>query len=358
MTDIKPPRMSADERSTLVALLQFQRQSLVRKVTGLDGDDARRELVGSATTLLWLVRHMAGAELRWVVHRFAGQEVEIIDEVAPDDTIDQAVADYRSAWARVDAIVAATPSLDTESDIHIGPAPVNLRWVLMHLLEETARHAGHADILRELIDGSTGRCGPSRLRSADRPQTDRQLHKPTEQPPTDHHGLHQPGIAEEGGRWRHHPLPSLGARPVHLGVELQPVHPVPHPERLVRVGPGGGQVHRPVGQAEGVAVPLHHRQVRIAQSPVLGAQHRVEPTGTGQRHRDNPDLRGRTGGHLGTQRHRQLLGTQTDPQHRPPGHHRVGQQRALNSQPGMGGIVMDAHGAPQYHQPTDRLSFR
>jgi len=157
MTDIKPPRMSADERSTLVALLQFQRQSLVRKVTGLDGDDARRELVGSATTLLWLVRHMAGAELRWVVHRFAGQEVEIVDEVAPDDTIDQAVADYRSAWARVDAIVAATPSLDTESDIHIGAAPVNLRWVLMHLLEETARHAGHADILRELIDGSTGR---------------------------------------------------------------------------------------------------------------------------------------------------------------------------------------------------------
>jgi len=157
MTDIKPPRMSADERSTLVALLQFQRQSLVRKVTGLDGDDARRELVGSATTLLWLVRHMAGAELRWVVHRFAGQEVEIVDEVAPDDTIDQAVADYRSAWARVDAIVAATPSLDTESDIHIGPAPVNLRWVLMHLLEETARHAGHADILRELIDGRVGR---------------------------------------------------------------------------------------------------------------------------------------------------------------------------------------------------------
>jgi hypothetical protein len=157
VTDRKPPRLSADERTTLLALLQFQRESLVRKVAGLDEDDARRQLVPTGTTLLWLLRHLAGAELRWVADRFAGGDVGIVDEVQPDDTIASLTATYRDVWARVDAIVAAAPSLDTVCRDNQGLSPVNLRWVLGHLLEETARHAGHADILRELIDGSSGR---------------------------------------------------------------------------------------------------------------------------------------------------------------------------------------------------------
>ena len=60
-------------------------------------------------------------------------------------------------WAHADAIVAAAPSLDAPAVLTGGEEPVSLRWILMHLLEETARHAGHADILRELIDGETGR---------------------------------------------------------------------------------------------------------------------------------------------------------------------------------------------------------
>jgi hypothetical protein len=68
-----------------------------------------------------------------------------------------AVAAYRATWERVDAVIAAAPSLDvTCADVGVE-LPVNLRWVVAHLLEETARHAGHADILRELIDGVTGR---------------------------------------------------------------------------------------------------------------------------------------------------------------------------------------------------------
>jgi uncharacterized damage-inducible protein DinB len=157
MTDRKPPRLSADERTTLMALLQFQRESVVRKVAGLDEEDARQQLVPTGTTLLWLVRHLAGAELRWVVDRFAGEDVETVDDVQPDDTVDSLVAAYREVWGRVDAIVVAAPSLDTVCRDNQGLSPVNLRWVLGHLLEETARHAGHADILRELIDGSTGR---------------------------------------------------------------------------------------------------------------------------------------------------------------------------------------------------------
>ena len=158
MPDRKPPRLEGGERETLQALLEYQRDSLVRKVAGIDEGEARRELVDSDTTLLWLMKHMARAELVWIVHRFAGEDVEVPDDtVQPDDTLAGAVAVYASTRARVDAIVAAAPSLD-ESCRRVGDeAPVNLRWVLMHLLEETARHAGHADILRELIDGSAGR---------------------------------------------------------------------------------------------------------------------------------------------------------------------------------------------------------
>lgn len=158
MADQKPPRGVGDERDTLRALFQFQRDSLVRKVTGVDDQAARRSPVGSGTTLLWLVKHMAEAESLWVLRRFAGQEAVLPEgTVHPDDTLVGAVDAYRATWERVDAVVDAAPSLDQRCRDVGDEAPVNLRWVLMHLLEETARHAGHADILRELIDGQTGR---------------------------------------------------------------------------------------------------------------------------------------------------------------------------------------------------------
>jgi uncharacterized damage-inducible protein DinB len=160
MADQKPPRLADGERESLRALLQYQRDSLVRKVTGLDDQAARQSPVGSGTTLLWLVKHMAHAESIWILGRFAGLETDLAgDTVAPDDTLRDAVTAYRRTWEQVDAVVASTTSLD-EGCRRAGSGsdpPVNLRWVLMHLLEETARHAGHADILRELIDGHTGR---------------------------------------------------------------------------------------------------------------------------------------------------------------------------------------------------------
>jgi hypothetical protein len=156
--DQKPPRLEGSERETLHALLQYQRESLVRKVTGIDDDAARRALVPSGTTLLWLMKHMAGAEITWVVMRFAGADTPPLDDtVHPDDTLAGAVDAYRSTWVRVDAIVSEAPDLEVACRNVGDDSPVNLRWVLMHLLEETARHAGHADILRELIDGYIGR---------------------------------------------------------------------------------------------------------------------------------------------------------------------------------------------------------
>jgi len=156
--DQKPPRLVAGERETLLALLQYQRDSLVRKVTGVDDDAARRSPVGSGTSLLWLTKHMAGAEITWIVVRYAGEQVPPRDDsVQPGETLAAAVDNYVATWARVDAIVAAAPDLEASCRNVGNESPVNLRWVLMHLLEETARHAGHADILRELADGNTGR---------------------------------------------------------------------------------------------------------------------------------------------------------------------------------------------------------
>lgn len=158
MPDQKPPRLVGGELETLHALLQYQRESFVRKVAGVDEGSARRALVPSGTSLLWLTKHVALAESLWVVHRFAGEDLAVVDDtVLPGDSLAAAVDTYRATWLRVDAIVSVSLGLDELCRQVGNESPVNLRWVLMHLLEETARHAGHADILRELIDGEQGR---------------------------------------------------------------------------------------------------------------------------------------------------------------------------------------------------------
>ena len=154
MPDEKPPRLAADERETLIALWRYHRQSFVRKVA-VSEEDAKRRLLGSETTLLWLANHLCHAHRLWVDHRFAGGP-----EPGPghEETIASAIEACERAWSRTDEIVAAH-GLDELCAVTVpgDDQPVNLRWVVAHLLEETARHAGHADILREVIDGSTGR---------------------------------------------------------------------------------------------------------------------------------------------------------------------------------------------------------
>ncbi|MBV9291050.1 MAG: DUF664 domain-containing protein [Frankiales bacterium] len=156
MADRKPPRLCADERETLLELLQFQRESMLRKVEGLSDTDAERRLVESDTTLLWLVQHLAHAERLWVLVRFAGQEPSVVEPPDGDGSLAAAAEHYRQTWTDVGDVIARA-SLDDVGADDQGLEPVNLRWVLAHLLEETARHAGHADILREQIDGQIGR---------------------------------------------------------------------------------------------------------------------------------------------------------------------------------------------------------
>jgi hypothetical protein len=154
MTDVKPPRLAGDDRATLLTLLQYHRDSFARKVEGVDEGRAAAAAVSSGTSLLWLTNHMVDAETTWVLQRFAGKPTASREPAA---TVAAAVIRYRDVWKQVDAVIAATSSLDEPCpDFDGGPA-VNLRWIIAHLLEETARHAGHADILRELIDDTTGR---------------------------------------------------------------------------------------------------------------------------------------------------------------------------------------------------------
>jgi uncharacterized damage-inducible protein DinB len=155
MPDLPPPRVAgADELTTVRTLLQYQRESLLKKVEGLSDDDAARSHVESGTSLLWLLQHLAHAEQTWLIVRFA----QLDRELGPQATVAEAAAEYRRTWARADAIIDAAPDgLDTRCPPFDDHGDVDLRWILAHLLEETARHAGHADILRELLDGSTGR---------------------------------------------------------------------------------------------------------------------------------------------------------------------------------------------------------
>ena len=86
MSDRKPPRDIGDDRTTLTSLLRYQRESVVGKLDGLSDDDARRSPVPTGTSLLWLVKHLTRAEALWVLHRFAGQPLDIADDASPPTT--------------------------------------------------------------------------------------------------------------------------------------------------------------------------------------------------------------------------------------------------------------------------------
>jgi hypothetical protein len=157
LSDIKPPRFIKAEKETLVTFLDYLRDSVVRKLDGVSESDLRRSPVPSGTSLLSLVQHLTAAEVLWFQIRFAATDNPEPDDPLDDElTVDKHIAHYRAAITRGNEIV------DSAADLGLRCADpdyngVDLRWVLVHMIEETSRHAGHADIIREQIDGATGR---------------------------------------------------------------------------------------------------------------------------------------------------------------------------------------------------------
>lgn len=155
------PLNDAGEFDTALAFLSFARSCVLKKVDGLTGEQLRRRLVASDTTLLGLVQHLTDAERYWFGYTFAGDrrwaDVDFDMVVPAGRSADEIVAGYRAAIADSDAHLAAAGTLDVRTAQPVRAEPRTLRWVLAHMTSETVRHAGHADILRELIDGVTGR---------------------------------------------------------------------------------------------------------------------------------------------------------------------------------------------------------
>ena len=156
-----------DERATLVEFLRCQRLTLQVKCQGLDAAQlARRAVDPSTMSLLGLVRHLAEVERSWFRRRFAGQDVpkRYQSEADPDGDFNGAVADQTvvdEAWAAWREEVAFAEQLVRDTDLGFvgtdgGGGPISLRELLVHMVEEYARHNGHADLLRERIDGRIG----------------------------------------------------------------------------------------------------------------------------------------------------------------------------------------------------------
>ena len=159
------PPFEADERVTLTAFLDYQRATLALKCEGLTDEQLKRRAVPpSSLSLLGIVRHLAEVERNWFRPVLGGERMATI--FAPDmdweaSFRDVAAADVAEAFGIWQAecdhartLVAAAPSLDVSGFRLRGF--VSLRWVLTHMIEEYARHNGHADLLRERLDGSTG----------------------------------------------------------------------------------------------------------------------------------------------------------------------------------------------------------
>ncbi|MGB5169391.1 MAG: DinB family protein [Acidimicrobiia bacterium] len=159
----KAPR-TGPGKDMLLTLLDNNRAVMVWKLDGLTLEEARRPVVASGTSMLGLVKHLAYVERWWFDDFFAGNAVDYPwSEEDPDadfrteegETVADVISLYTEAVARSNELVAEA-HMDDLSVGSRGGEQFALRWIVAHMIEETARHAGHADIIREMIDGTTG----------------------------------------------------------------------------------------------------------------------------------------------------------------------------------------------------------
>jgi uncharacterized damage-inducible protein DinB len=158
---------TGDERRMLIDVLGAQRATLRLKCSGLGPELSQRSVEPSTLSLLGLVRHLADVERRWFRRVLAGQDAPTLfsSTADPDEDFNGAADDpgvvaaaweaWRTEVAFAEQFVTEAPDLDVEGE-DSWRGTVSLRWVLIHMIEEYARHNGHADLLRERIDGAIG----------------------------------------------------------------------------------------------------------------------------------------------------------------------------------------------------------
>jgi uncharacterized damage-inducible protein DinB len=154
-----------DERTTLLAFLEWERSTLARKCDDLNADQMRQASAPpSNLTLLGLVRHMADVERGWFRRTLAGEDIEDryssdadpdgdFDNIATAD-VDEAFASWHEECGLADEIMSRR-ALEATGRQRTG-REVSMRWILNHMIEEYSRHNGHADLIRQAIDGATG----------------------------------------------------------------------------------------------------------------------------------------------------------------------------------------------------------
>jgi hypothetical protein len=156
--DKPPPATDGNERDVLLGFLDYLRESVLAKVQGAPEPQVRTPGVPSGTNPLGLLKHLINVER----FTFLGEAVtnwRATFHAAPDSTVESLTDEYRSVMAQANNIILACADLESPCarPTRQGSKPPSMRWALTHMIEETGRHAGHMDILRELIDGATGR---------------------------------------------------------------------------------------------------------------------------------------------------------------------------------------------------------
>lgn len=156
-----------DERQGLLSFLAQQRAAVRNAAYGLTEDQARMTPTGSSLSVGGLVKHVAEAETGWIDRILGTDQADATDyarylagfHLQPGETLAGILHLYQEAGARTDVVVAQIDDLDTDVPLAKGvpwfPESASVRWVLLHLIAETARHAGHADIIRETVDGAS-----------------------------------------------------------------------------------------------------------------------------------------------------------------------------------------------------------
>ncbi len=164
VSDMPMVRNVTDERDALLAFLAEQRDGVANALRGLTDEQAARAPTASELSLASLVKHLTTCERRWVVVSVAGRvdpdlwpvkDWNAEFQLTADDTVESLLAGYAEVARETEQIVAGVPDLGAPALADEPEFQRSIRWVLLHLIEETARHAGHADIIRESIDGAS-----------------------------------------------------------------------------------------------------------------------------------------------------------------------------------------------------------